>query len=57
MCALSSSFDVSMAMIKGLKKIDMDVNIEHSDAIAKRIYVDVVIVVMTLPTMMMTALR
>lgn len=35
-CARSSSFDVSMAIISGLKNMDIDVNIEARDAIANR---------------------
>lgn len=57
MCARSSSFDVSIAIISGLKKIDMEVNIEASEAIAKSMYVDVVSVVITRPNIMIAALR
>jgi hypothetical protein len=36
MCARSSSLDVSIAMISGLKKIDNEVNIEANEAIANK---------------------
>lgn len=36
MWARSSSFEVSIAIINGLKKIDIDVIIDKTDAIAKR---------------------